>query len=99
MKAKAIRLPDRLLEAVKFAEKREILDEATALRKLLRLGSERYVAALYGRGEITLREAGRVLDLSVREILDLFLDMGVPGNVTAAQTTRALDRFKALRGD
>ena len=98
MKAKAIRLPDRLLDAVKFTEKREVLDEATALRKLLRMGSERYVAALYGRGEITAREASRVLDLSVRATLELFIDMGVPGNVTAAQTARALDRFKALRG-
>lgn len=98
MKAKAIRLPDRLLEAVKFAEKKEVVDEPTALRKLLRLGSERYVATLYARGEITVREAARVLDVSVRETLELFLDMGVPGNVTAAQAARALNRFKAPRG-
>lgn len=33
MKAKAVRLPESLLHAVQFAEKREKLDEPTALRK------------------------------------------------------------------
>ena len=31
MKAKALRLPDNLLDAVKFAEKKEKLDEPTSL--------------------------------------------------------------------
>ncbi len=57
MKAKALRLPDSLLDAVRFAEKKERLDEPTTLRKFLRLGAERYVGALYARGEISLREA------------------------------------------
>jgi len=44
MKAKALRLPDTLLEVVKSAEKKEKLDEPTTLRKFLRLGAEKYVA-------------------------------------------------------
>ena len=42
MKAKALRLPDNLLDAVKFDGKRERLDEPTAPRKFLRLGAEKY---------------------------------------------------------
>jgi len=79
MRAKAIRLPDNLLDAVKFAEKREKLDEPTTLRKFLRLGAEKYVADSYARGGISLREAAKVLDLTTREALELFLDMGITG--------------------
>ena len=91
MRAKALRLPDNLLDAVKFAEKREKLDEPTTLRKFLRLGAEKYVADSYARGEIGLREAAAVLDMSTREALELFWDMGVTGNVGAVETLKALE--------
>jgi hypothetical protein len=57
MKAKALRLPDNLLEAVKFAEEKEKLDEPTTIRKFLRLGAEKYVADSYSRGEISRKGA------------------------------------------
>jgi predicted HTH domain antitoxin len=90
MKAKALRLPDDLLGAVKFAEKREKLDEPTTIRKLLRLGAEKYVADSYSRGDITLREAAKVLDIPARNVLELLLDMGITGNLDAADTLKAL---------
>ncbi|OGW60332.1 MAG: hypothetical protein A2Y48_07890 [Nitrospirae bacterium RIFCSPLOW2_12_42_9] len=90
MKAKALRLPDNLLDAVRFVEKKEKLDEPTTLRKFLRLGAERYVGESYARGEISLREAAGVLDIPTREALELFWDMGIRGNVGADETLKSL---------
>ncbi len=90
MKAKALRLPDNLLDAVKFAEKKEKLDEPTTLRKFLRLGAEKYVGDIYARGDVSLREAARVLDITARETLELFWDMGITGNIDADKTLKAV---------
>jgi hypothetical protein len=90
MKAKALRLPDSLLEAVRFAEKKEKLDEPTTLRKFLRLGAEKYVGDSYARGDISLREAAEVLDVPVREALELFWDMGITGNVDADKAFKSI---------
>ncbi|RPI33970.1 MAG: hypothetical protein EHM54_10085 [Nitrospiraceae bacterium] len=90
MKAKALRLPDNLLDAVKFAERKEKLDEPTTIRKFLRLGAEKYVADSYSRGEISLREAAKVLDIPTREALELFWDMGITGNLDAGDTLKAI---------
>jgi len=90
MKAKALRLPDNLLDAIKFAERKEKLDEPTTIRKFLRLGAEKYVADSYSRGEISLREAAKVLDIPTREALELFWDMGITGNLDAGDTLKAI---------
>jgi len=90
MKAKALRLPDNLLDAVKFSERKEKLDEPTTIRKFLRLGAEKYVADSYSRGEISLREAAKVLDIPTREALELFWDMGITGNLDAGDTLKAI---------
>jgi predicted HTH domain antitoxin len=89
MKAGTLRVPDNLLGAIKFVEKKEKLDEATTLRKFLRLGVEKYVSDGYARGEISLRDAARMLDIPIRDTLELFWDMGVTGNVSAEQTLKA----------
>ena len=90
MRAKALRLPDNLLDAIKFAERKEKLDEPTTIRKFLRLGAEKYVADSYSRGEISLREAAKVLDIPTREALELFWDMGITGNLDAGDTLKAI---------
>lgn len=90
MKAKSIRLPDKIMDAVKFAGKKEKLDEPTALRKFLSLGAEKYVCDSYSRGEITLREAAKVLDITSREALEMFYDMGISGNIDADKALTAI---------
>lgn len=90
MKAKALRLPDNLLDAVKFAEKKEKLDEPTTIRKFLKLGAERYISSQYAEGKVSLREAAKVLDIPLRDALELFWEMGISGNVGARETFRAL---------
>lgn len=94
MKTKALRLPDDLMVAVKYAEKKEKLDEPTLLRKFLRMGTERYVAECYSRGEVSLREAAAVLDRSPRETMDLLWDMGVSGNVDADLVIKSIATAK-----
>ena len=90
MKAKALRLPDNILDAIKFAEKKEKLDEPTTIRKFLRMGAEKYVSDSYARGDIGMREAAKVLDMTTREVLELFGDMGVSGNVDAVSALKAI---------
>jgi len=90
MKAKALRLPDNLLDVVKFAEKKEKLDEPTTIRKFLKLGAERYIGNQYAEGKVSLREAAEVLEIPLRDALELFWEMGISGNVGARETLRAL---------
>ena len=66
MKAKALRLPDKLLNAVKFAERKERLDEPTTLRKFLRLGAEKYVGDSYARGDIIRASIERFVAPAIR---------------------------------
>jgi len=96
MRAKALRLPDRILDIARFAEKRDKTDEPTILRKFLSLGAEQYVARCYARGEVSLREAAAVLAVSSRQALELFWDMGISGNVGAEETVRALSTLEKL---
>lgn len=91
MKAKAIRLPENLLDAVSFVEEKEKIDEPTALRKLLKMGIENYVVELYSKGELTLREVAKILNVSLREAMEIIWQSGVKGNVKAAQTLRSLE--------
>lgn len=90
MRAKALRLPENLLDAVKFAEKKERIDEPTTLRKFLRIGAEKYVGDSYARGDISLREAADILDITTREAIELFWDMGVTGSAGADETLKAI---------
>lgn len=90
MKAKAIRLPENLLDAVSFVEEKEKIDEPTALRKLLKMGIENYVVELYSKGELTLREVAKILNVSLREAMEIIWQSGVKGNVKAAQALRSL---------
>jgi predicted HTH domain antitoxin len=90
MKAKAIRLPENLLDAVSFVEEKEKIDEPTALRKLLKMGIENYVVELYSKGDLTLREVAKILNVSLREAMEIIWQSGVKGNVKAAQALRSL---------
>lgn len=98
MKAKAVRLPDPLLRGVEMLRRREALDASAATRKLLQMGLERYVADLYRGGELTLREAAGLLELPLREALDRLDLLGAAGNVTSAQSLRALEASLLLPG-
>jgi len=92
MKTKTIRLPDDILKGIELVENEEKLEEATAIRKMLRIGFETYVSELYRDGKISLREAAELLQRSLPETIDLFLQRGIKGNLDADDVVDSLKR-------
>ena len=93
MKTKSIRIPKEMADAIAVVEKEEQIEESTAMRKLIRMGFEGYVGNLYQDGKITLRRASQLLRRSQSEVMDLFLEAGIGGNLDASDVLASLDRF------
>lgn len=75
--------------------KREGLDEEDALRMVIDLGLKDYVVELYRRGDLTIREAAAILDLNLRQTLEI-VEKKIGGNVGREEACRALDLAKKL---
>ena len=84
-------MPETLLKTVKYMVRREHLNESTATHQLIALGATEYAVRLYREGKITPREAAELAGASVREMIDILLDHGVKGNVTASQERKAIE--------
>lgn len=93
MKTKSIRMPEDLRSAVEMVEKEEKIEEATAIRKLIRIGYETYVANRYKFGKLSLAEASRLLGLNQIETLELLHEKGVKGNLDTSDVMQSLQRF------
>ncbi len=93
MKTKSIRIPEDLRKAVKIVEKEEKVEEATAMRKLMKMGFETYVANLYKQGKVTLREASKLMNVNQVEAMNRFLDAGIKGNLDVSDVMVSLERF------
>jgi predicted HTH domain antitoxin len=93
MKTKSTRIPKEMAEAIGLVEREEQIEESTAMRKLIRMGFEVYVGNLYKEGKITLRRASQLLHRNQLEVMDLFLETGIKGNVSASDVIASLDRF------
>lgn len=93
MKTKSIRMPEELISAVEMVEKEEKVEEATAIRKLIRIGYETYIANMYRFGKLSLAEASRLLGLTQIETLEILHDRGVKGNLDTADVMQSLERF------
>ncbi len=96
MEAVPVRLPTSLATAIKQISEREGFDRSTTLRRLVAAGLERYVAELYRRGEISLREAAQWLDVPVRVALDRLAEAGAAGNLTMGDVRASLDLLRDL---
>ena len=90
MTTKTLRIPTNLATAVHDVGVAEHIEEATAMRKLLRMGYDLYVAEQYRAGRISLRDAGRRMGTSLSETLDTLQRLGIAGNVAAEDTLRSL---------
>ena len=88
---RSLRIPERLLKTVRDVTRREHLDESTATRKLIALGATEYAVRLCREGKVTVREAAELADTSVRGMIDILVDHGVKGNVTASQERKAIE--------
>jgi len=93
MQAKSIRIPDDMLTAIELVERREHVEESTAIRKLIRTGLETYTARLYRQGHITLRELADRLGLDLIAATELLLDYGVKGNLDADDVLQSIEQF------
>ena len=93
MKTKSLRIPKDMISAIALVEKEEKIEEATAMRKLIRIGFETYVGNLYKQGKITLRQAADILNLDQIEVINIFLDAGIKGNLDTSDIMISLKRF------
>lgn len=93
MKTKSLRIPKDMISAIALVEKEEKIEEATAMRKLIRIGFETYVGNLYKQGKITLRQAADILNLDQIEVTNIFLDAGIKGNLDTSDVMISLKRF------
>ncbi len=93
MKTKTIRLPDEIIKAIEVVEKEEKIEEAPAIRKMIKTGFETYVSDLYKDGKITIREAARLLNKPISETIDLLIQRGVKGNLEASDVITSIERF------
>ncbi len=96
MKVKSIRIPDDIDQAINYVSQLEKIEKTQSLRKLARIGFEYYVAKNYKEGRITLRDASDLLKLSMSEAMDLLAEMGVKGNIRAADVYASLMTFAPL---
>jgi len=95
---KSLRLPKDLLRSVRYLARHERLDESTAIRQLIALGTAEYAVRLYREGKITLNEASELASVTPREMIEILLDDGVQGNVTVSQARKALEYVLAAQG-
>ena len=70
------------------------IDEG-AVKKIVNLRIQDYVAELYESGEISIREAAEILQLNFRQTMEI-LEKKVGGNVQPEQEARALNLSKRL---
>ena len=93
MKVKSIRIPEEIDRAVDYVARSEKIEKTSSIRKLTRMGFELYVAKSYERGKISLREASKLLNLTLSETIDLLMETGVKGNIRVKDV---MDSLKTL---
>jgi hypothetical protein len=79
-----------ILQAIDYVSQAEKIEKTQSLRKLARLGFESYVAKEYRESRSTIREAAKLLDLPLSNVIDLLNEMGVSGNIRARDVLSSL---------
>lgn len=77
---KVMVVKDPSIDKVLDLMKKDGLDEESAMKKIFNLGIQDYVALLYKEGELSIREAAEILQLSFRQTLEM-LEEKVGGNI------------------
>jgi len=88
---KSIRISPDLMGVIHERSRRERVDDSTAMRQLMALGAEQWAVELYKEGTLTLNQAAKLANLTVRDMLELLWSRGVRGNVTLEQAEEALE--------
>ena len=84
------------MKGIRYHTRKEGVDESTALRQLLRYGLQEYAIKLYRSGQISLREAADLSDVSVRDMIDILVEHGVKGNIQYDTQMRSLEIVREL---
>lgn len=90
MKAKTLRVPEGLQNAVQDLSSVEHIEESAAMRKLMYMGYEVFLAKQYRYGRLSLRDVAQRLELSLSETLERLGALGVSGNTGADDTLASL---------
>ena len=98
MITKSLRLSDSLVSAVREIGHDEQIEEAAAMRKLLRMGYGLYLAEQYRMGRRTLRDVAHRLELSLSETLDMLQRLGIAGNTGADDTLASFHSMSKSAG-
>ena len=86
---------DQSINKVLDIMKKDGLDEENAMKKIINLGIRDYVIELYKDGEISIREAAEILQLNLRQTLEV-LEQKVGGNVSRDEELKALNFARKL---
>lgn len=80
------RIPNEMAEALEEIEKKEKTDRATTIRKLLAKAikewKKEHALQQYREGKITLWRAARTAEITLREMMQLAADQGIPFKYT-----------------
>ncbi|HLF06313.1 MAG TPA: hypothetical protein VI893_03935 [Thermoplasmata archaeon] len=90
--SKTIRLDESLARVIAERARRELVDESTAARQLLRKGAIEYAVELNHAGLITYREAAKFCGLEVRDFLEELFKRGPPPDRPEAEIREGLQR-------
>ena len=96
MKVRSMRIPEDIDQAIEYVSKVEKIEKAQSLRKLARVGFESYIGKEYRDGKITLREASKLLNLTLSETIDLLGEIAVSGNIHTKDVLASLNSLNAL---
>lgn len=94
--AMTTRLPPSIVKGIRYRTRKEGVDESTALRQLLRYGLQEYAIRLYKQGQISLREAANLGNVSVRDMIDILAEHGVKGNIQYDTQIKSLEIIKEI---
>lgn len=97
MKVKSIRIPPDIERAVDFLSKIEKIDSTQSFRKLARIGFENYIAKLYENGKLSIRDVSEEFDVPISEALDMLYEMGVKGNIRAADALHSIHSLSSVK--
>jgi hypothetical protein len=98
MTTKTLRLSDHMLDAVRELGSAEHIEEATAMRKLMRMGYNLFLAEQYRAGRLTLREVARRMELPLSEALEALQRLGITGNTSADDALASLRSLRKKSG-
>jgi len=94
MTTKTLRLSDHMLDAVRELGTAEHIEEATAMRKLLRMGYDLFLAQQYRAGRLTIRAVAHRMELPLSEAMEELQRLGITGNTGMDDTLASLQSLR-----